>query len=57
MPYTEIKKSGFYEFSKRLMDVAFSLILIVIFSPVILIVSILIKLDSKGPVLADTPQR
>nr|MBI5456012.1 sugar transferase [Candidatus Levybacteria bacterium] len=46
-----------YEFSKRLMDVAFSLILIVIFSPVILIVSILIKLDSKGPVLADTPQR
>lgn len=57
MPYTEIKKSGFYEFSKRFMDIVFSLILIIIFSPVILIVSILIKLDSKGPVLADTPQR
>ena len=57
MPYTEIKKSGFYEITKRLMDIVFSLILIVIFSPVILIVSIFIKLDSKGPVLADTPQR
>lgn len=57
MPYKEIKKSGFYEFSKRIMDVVFALILIVIFSPVILIVSIAIKLDSKGPILADTPER
>ncbi len=57
MPYTESKKSGFYESTKRLMDILFSLILIVIFSPVILIVSIAIKLDSKGPVLADTPER
>ncbi len=57
MPVTEIKKSGFYEITKRLMDILFSLILIIIFSPVILIVSICIRLDSKGPVLADTPQR
>ena len=57
MPYIEIKKSGFYEITKRLMDIVFSLILIVIFSPLILVVSLLIKLDSKGPVLADTPQR
>ncbi len=57
MPITEIKKSGFYEITKRLMDVVFSLILIVIFSPVILIVSLFIKFDSKGPILADTPPR
>lgn len=57
MPYTEIRKSGFYEYTKRLMDITFALILIVIFSPVMLIISIAIKLDSKGPVLADTPER
>jgi lipopolysaccharide/colanic/teichoic acid biosynthesis glycosyltransferase len=57
MSTIEVKKSGFYEFSKRLMDIVFSLGLIVLFSPIILIVSIAIKLDSKGPILADTPQR
>lgn len=57
MPYKEIKKSIFYELAKRLMDILFSSILIVIFSPVMLIVAIAIKLDSKGPVFADTPQR
>ena len=57
MPITEIKKSDFYELAKRLMDVACSSILIVIFSPVILIVSLAIKLDSEGPVFADTPER
>jgi lipopolysaccharide/colanic/teichoic acid biosynthesis glycosyltransferase len=57
MPITEVKKSGFYELIKRLMDIVCSALLIVIFSPVILIVSIAIKLDSQGPVLADTPER
>jgi lipopolysaccharide/colanic/teichoic acid biosynthesis glycosyltransferase len=57
MPYIEIKKSIYYEYTKRLMDIFFSSILIVIFSPVIVLVSIAIKLDSKGPVLADTPER
>lgn len=57
MPYKEIKKSMFYEVIKRLMDVVFSLILMTIFFPIVLLVSIAIKLDSKGPVLADTPER
>lgn len=35
---------------KRLFDIFLSLILIIILSPVILIISIWIKLDSKGPV-------
>lgn len=57
MPYIEIKKSFYYELLKRLIDITGSLILIIIFSPIIIAVAIGIKVDSKGPVLADTPQR
>lgn len=57
MPYTEIRKSALYESVKRIMDILFSLTLLIIFFPVILFVAIAIKLDSKGPVLADTPER
>lgn len=57
MPYKEVKKSLFYEAAKRLMDIFFSSILILIFSPIALLVVLAIKLDSKGPVLADTPER
>lgn len=34
-----------------------SLIFLIFFSPIIVIITILIKLDSKGPILADTPER
>jgi len=57
MPYIEVKKSLFYETAKRIMDVVLAVILIIVFSPIILIVAIAIKLDSKGPILADTPER
>ncbi len=57
MPYREIKKSTFYEGTKRLLDIFSSLTLMIIFSPIVLLVSIAIKLDSKGPILADTPER
>lgn len=46
-----------YNVSKRIFDIVFSIILLVIFSPVIVITAIAIKLDSPGPVLADTPAR
>lgn len=36
---------------KRLFDIVFSAVLLVILSPALLIISVLIKLDSKGPVL------
>jgi len=42
---------------KRLMDILFSIILLILFFPLIIIVAIAIKLDSKGPILADTPRR
>ena len=54
---TEIKKSAFYLTCKRLMDIVASLMLIIIFFPIIIIIIIAIKIDSKGPILADTPQR
>ncbi|MCL5020031.1 MAG: sugar transferase [Patescibacteria group bacterium] len=57
MPFIEIKKSKFYEVSKRFIDITFSGIILIIFSPIIVIVAICIKLDSKGPALADTPER
>ena len=57
MPYKEFKKSLYYEFFKRSIDILFSALLIILFSPIILLVAIAIKLDSKGPVLADTPER
>ena len=37
-------------FLKRVLDIAFSLIILIILSPLFLILAILIKLDSKGPV-------
>ena len=36
--------------TKRLIDISFSVFTLILFSPVLLIVSICIKLDSKGPV-------
>ena len=57
MPYTEVKKSLIYETLKRVVDVAFAILLLAVFSPIILLVAILIKLDTPGPIFADTPER
>lgn len=57
MPYEEVKKSMLYEALKRAIDIIFSITFLALFFPIILIVSALIKLDSEGPALADTPER
>ncbi len=57
MPYKEIKKSTLYEIAKRTIDIVFSLFLIILFFPIILLIALAIVLDSKGPILADTPER
>lgn len=54
---TEIKKSIYFAFGKRMMDIIFSILMLTFFAPLILIIAIAIRLDSKGPVLADTPRR
>ncbi|MDO8658579.1 MAG: sugar transferase [Candidatus Levybacteria bacterium] len=57
MGYIEVKKSMSYELTKRILDIILSIILLIIFSPIVIIVAISILIDSKGPVLADTPER
>ena len=46
-----------YNFLKRSIDIIASLMILVVFSPIFLIIPILIKIDSQGPVFADTPKR
>jgi exopolysaccharide production protein ExoY len=46
-----------YEILKRSIDIVGASILLVLFSPIILGTAIAIKLNSKGPVFADTPKR
>src|SRR3990167_3492468 len=42
---------------KRAVDLSASIILLIFFSPIIAMVAIAIKIDSRGPILADTPER
>ena len=46
-----MKKKPIYNFFKRLFDIFFSFFAIILLSPVLLIVAVAIKCDSKGPVL------
>lgn len=57
MPYKEIKKSMLYESIKRFLDIICAVVLLIVFSPIIIFVTIAIKLTSRGPILADTPER
>ena len=50
-------KNTFYDRAKRAIDICFSFILLTLFSPIILLVAIAIKLESVGTTLADTPER
>ena len=53
LPLVELETepiSGFYWDIKRAMDIVISLLCLIIFSPLFLIIPILIKRDSKGPV-------
>lgn len=55
--YAEIRKSPTYEIVKRAIDIVFSLTLLILFFPIIIAVAVTIKLDSLGPIFADTPER
>ncbi len=46
-----------YDVSKRLLDILISIVALIFFSPVILLTAIAIRLNSQGPLLADTPPR
>lgn len=46
-----------YDYTKRALDIFLAIILLIIFWPIIVLTMIAIKLDSPGPILADTPAR
>lgn len=46
-----------YDFFKRLVDFVGSALALIILSPLLILVAVAIKLDSSGPILADTPMR
>ena len=46
-----------YDFLKRIIDLVGALIGIILLSPIFILVSLAIKFDSLGPILADTPKR
>ena len=48
--YDILRKKKFSLFCKRLFDIVLSFLMLIIFSPTFLILAILIKIDSKGPV-------
>lgn len=56
MPKLDARKKIYY-FAKRLIDIFGSIFLLILFSPIMLITAIAIKLTSKGPVFADIPMR
>lgn len=47
----------FYEITKRIIDIIASIVIGIVFLPVCLITAIAIKLETPGPVFADTPGR
>lgn len=51
------RNTMFYDFAKRVLDIFVSILGLIVFSPIILLIAILIPLDSAGPVFADTPRR
>ena len=48
--YKKVNNSRFYLFLKRFMDIFESILGLILLSPILIVVSVLIKLDSKGPV-------
>ena len=46
-----------YDVSKRILDIVISFLALIVFSPIIVLTAVAIKLNSKGPTLADTPPR
>lgn len=47
----------FYDLAKRILDIIGALTGIILLSPIFIITALAIKINSKGPVLADTPMR
>jgi len=54
IPVVEVKKTpldGWGRIMKRIFDVIFSAFFIIIFSPILILAAIMVKLDSRGPII------
>ncbi len=51
------RKEKIWDISKRIVDIFLAILLVIFFSPVMLLTALAIKLTSPGPVLADIPER
>lgn len=45
------------KYLKRFIDIFLSLLLLILFMPICLLIIIMMKIDSKGPIFADVPER
>jgi len=52
-----LTNEGYQKGLKRVVDIVGAIFLLILFLPLALLISILIKIDSVGPVLADVPER
>ena len=52
-----MQETPLYDFTKRVIDLIGVVVLSILFLPICIVAAILIKLDSKGPLFADTPER
>lgn len=52
-----VYEDKYFNFLKRLIDIIGSIVGIILFSPIMLLTAICIKINSDGPVFADTPMR
>ena len=52
-----LTNKGYQKSLKRVVDIIGAIFLLILFLPLALVISLLIKLDSKGPILADVPER
>lgn len=53
----KVSPNYYFQYLKRPLDIIFSIILLIFFSPICLVTAVLIKLDSSGPIFADVPKR
>lgn len=52
-----VKSNWYTQYGKRFIDIVLSSFLLVLFSPVFLILALVIRMDSRGPLFADVPER
>jgi lipopolysaccharide/colanic/teichoic acid biosynthesis glycosyltransferase len=52
-----MQNNTFYDLAKRILDICFSIVLLLLFLPIYILVAIAIKMESEGTILADTPER